>query len=167
MADFFVILGELRRRLNVTDCGGDPVPCLLRYSMVGNLPKCVFVGDKKPPVGPCTRDMAAFFSVLLSAVLFGRFLSLYWGAPAASKGNGLWRRPSAVSAQVLDSWKNPPLFFSFQAVISFTEACSQQQARTGRVARICHLHYSPLLRGEEMKKCWIMSRVTLHLSFTS
>ena len=73
-------------------------------------------------------------------------------APAAFDCNGLWRGPSAVSALVLDSWKkNPPLFFSFQAVISFTEACSQQQARTGNFARVRYFHYSPLLRGEETK----------------
>ena len=95
---FSCYTGGLRRRLNVTDCGGDPVPCLLRYSIVGNLPKCVFVGDRKPPFGPCTRDIAAFFSVLLSAVLFGRFSVILGMAPAASDCNGLWRGPSALSA---------------------------------------------------------------------
>ena len=58
----------------------------------------MFVGDKKPPVGPCTRDMAAFFSVLLSAVLFGRFFVILGMAPAAFDCNGLWRGPSVLSA---------------------------------------------------------------------
>ena len=72
---FFVILGELRRRLNVTDCGGGPVPCLLRYSRVGNLPKCVI----KNFLSVLVRGILRLFSPsYFPRYCLADFL-LYWG----------------------------------------------------------------------------------------
>ena len=45
----------------------------------GNLPKCVFVGDKNPPVGPGMRDMAAFSLRLTFRGIVWQIFLLYWG----------------------------------------------------------------------------------------
>ena len=58
-----------------------------------------------------------------------------------------------MSAQVLDSWKNLPLFFSLLSVILvfFLKTAHSGKLAPGELPGFCHLHDSPLLRGEEMK----------------
>ena len=122
-----------------TDCGGDPVSCLLRFSMVRNLPKYV-----------CVWVIKNLLPVLVCGIVWQIFCYTGDGSGGVLIVTDCGGDPVPCPLLVLDSWKkNPPLFFSFQAVISFTEACSQQQARTGNFARVRYFHYSPLLRGEE------------------
>ena len=129
----------------------------IRWDGSGNLPNSS-VG-LKTLLPDLTRSSGGYLSILvLRAVLADLWLLGAGRVWKSSKWLCLCRRqPGAVSARVIGSWKNSPLFFSLRLWLLFLEV-----THSSKLESVCfpgyHLLDSPLLRGEKML-WWKMSRI--------
>ena len=93
----------------------------------------VYVWVKKSSYRTSPAGGGGYISILAPAGCFGRFSRLLRALRRSFNVDGLWRRrPGAMSTQVCDSWKNPPLFFSFGLWYWFLEAAHSSRLAPGK-----------------------------------